>query len=228
MPRQARIVLPGYPHHIIQRGHNRRAVFARQADYRLYLDALQDLKKQLGCKIYAYCLMTNHVHLVIDPGDAVENLGLMMKRLAGRYTRRINHFNGRSGTVWNGRFKSSPIETDRYLLACCRYIELNPVRAKMISRPEEYPWSSYSHKVGLSFCNWLDEDPCYMELGKTRSEREICYRDWVGSSIPQGELNLIRTAIQRGQLCGSSRFVSLVEQSIGERIEPRGPGRPKL
>ena len=148
MPRGSRVVLPNYPHHIIQRGHNRQAVFSTDKDYLNYLKHLKEWKEDLGCEVYAYCLMTNHVHLIVDPGRRVENLALLMKKVAGRQTRYVNKIAGRTGTLWEGRYKSSPIQTDEYLLACCRYIELNPVRAGIVKNPEEYPWSSYRQKVG--------------------------------------------------------------------------------
>lgn len=143
MARTARVALAQCPHHIVQRGHNRRVVFVTDADRQSYLDTLAEFRHELGLKVYAYCLMTNHVHLIVDPGEDAGNLSLLMKRLAGRHTRRINRLEHRTGTSWEGRFKCSPIETDRYLLACGRYVDLNPVRAKMVTKPEEYYWSSY-------------------------------------------------------------------------------------
>jgi len=226
MPRIARVVLADHPHHVIQRGHNRASVFVEPADYMFYLNTLAKWKKSLGCKVYAFCLMTNHAHLVIDPGESVDNLGLLMKRLAGRYTRYINRSENRSGTVWNGRYKSSPIETERYLLACTRYVELNPVRARMVSAPQDYRWSSYGHKVGRARFTWLDEDPCYTSLGGSRSERESRYRGWVAASVPDDEWKLIRLAVQRGQPSGSQRFHEEISRRLGLRVESRGPGRP--
>ena len=202
-------------------------MFVDEADYRLYLDTLEEWKARLNCKLYTFCLMTNHVHLVIDPGDAAASLGLLMKRLAGRYTRYVNRIERRSGTVWNGRFKSSPIETDRYLMACCRYVELNPVRAKMVASPEQYRWSSFNDKIGPSSRRLLDEDPGYAELGATRSERATRYREWIRASVPEGEWERIRLAVQRGQLTGGARFQELVERRTRRRIESRGPGRPR-
>jgi len=139
MPRTARIILPAYPHHIIQRGHNRQSVFACEDDYRYYLENLAEWKERFACKVYAFCLMTNHVHLIVKPGEDAENLSRLMKRLAGRQTRFVNRQEGRSGTLWEGRFKSSPIESNSYLLACCRYVEMNPVFAGMCDDPAEYP-----------------------------------------------------------------------------------------
>src|SRR5437762_2638769 len=126
MPRMGRVILPDYPHHIVQRGHNRQPVFAAKGDYQRYIDTLIAYKDIYGVKVYAYCLMTNHVHLLLGPEDR-RGLAQLMKRLAGRHTRYHNTLEGRTGTLWESRYKSSPVDTDDYLLACLRYIELNPV-----------------------------------------------------------------------------------------------------
>ena len=150
MPRMGRLVIPDYPYHVIHRGHNRAPVFASDSDYQYYLDNLLELKTNLGCKVYAYCLMTNHVHLMIDPGDNPDNLALLMKGVAGRQTRYINRLERRTGTLWEGRYRSSIVCKDTYLLACCRYIEMNPVRAMMVNHPGEYRWSSF--EIGRASC----------------------------------------------------------------------------
>ncbi|MCK4790981.1 MAG: transposase [Desulfobacteraceae bacterium] len=227
MPRKARVVLPNCAHHVVQRGHNRQAVFVEDRDYQHYLDTLIEWKLVLGIKVYAYCLMTNHVHLVIDPGDEPDNLGILMKRLAGRQTRMVNILERRTGSLWEGRYKSSPIQTDNYLLACCRYVELNPVRANMVSRPEEYHWSSYRFKTGLEN-DWLDLDPCYLGLGENAQQRQERYQRWVDDAIPEDEWKLIRDAVQRGQLTGNQGFVEEVEKKVGIRVELRGRGRPAV
>jgi putative transposase len=228
MPRCGRVVLPNTPHHIVQRGHNKQLVFAEGSDYRYYLDTLATFKTRLDIKVYAFCLMSNHVHLIMQPGEAVAELGALMKHLAGRQTRFVNRQAARSGTLWEGRYKSSPIETDAYLLACCRYVELNPVRARMTDAPSSYPWSSYRWHAGESAeFAWLDVDPCYAALGSTAEARATAYRDFVRGAIPDGEWRLIREALQRGQLTGSARFTDQVESMVRRRIEHRGRGRPR-
>jgi putative transposase len=202
-------------------------VFASDEDYLYYLDNLKEGKDDLRCKIYAYCLMPNHVHLIVDPGEKVENLALLMKRVSGRQTRYVNKIKGRRGTLWEGRYKSSPIEVDKYLLACCRYVELNPVRAGIVDDPAKYKWSSYRYKVGIGNLDWLDLDPCYKGLGSTEKECEERYVEWMRASIPVGEWEIIRQAVQRLQLTGSNRFVEEVAKKIGSRVEFRGQGRPK-
>ncbi len=228
MPRTGRVVVPNCAHHIVQRGHNRQAVFAGEGDFRYYLDTLKRWKIELGVKVYGYCLMTNHVHLIVEPPDEVAMLARLMKRLAGRQTRHVNRLEGRRGTLWESRYKSSPVQTEAYLLACCRYVDLNPVRARMVASPQEYRWSSYRAKAGLEESSWIDEDPCYTSLGETPEQRRERYSAFVRAAIPNGEWDLIREAVQRGQLTGNGRFVDDVEQVTGRRIEPRRPGdRPR-
>lgn len=227
MARTPRLVLADWPHHVIQRGHNRQPVFQSSADFQAYLANLEEWKQKIGCQVYAYCLMPNHVHLIINPGPKAASLALLMKRVAGRYTRRINLQTNRTGTLWESRYKSSPIETDVYLLACCRYVELNPVRANLVKKPEDYPWSSYCAHVGLGTVSWLDEDPCYAGLGPTPADRYSRYAHWVADAIPAGELTAIRQAIHREQLTGSQMFISEIQSRTGRRLEPRGRGRPR-
>lgn len=226
MPRIGRIVLPYYPHHVVQRGHNRQVVFAEPRDYTRYLETLASFKDEYGVKVYAYCLMTNHVHLLLAP-ETMAGLGQLMKRLAGRQTRYHNRLEGRTGTLWESRYKSSPVDSERYLLACSRYIELNPVRARMVAMPEDYGWSSCRFHVGQSACEWLDEDPCYRMLGTERAIRQERYQQFLRQGIPEGEWKTIREAIRRGQLTGTDRFIDEVETILGKRIEKRRPGRPR-
>lgn len=226
MPRTARLVIPNYPHHIIHRGHNRQPVFMSDDDYLYYLDNLNEWKSKLQCQLYAYCLMTNHVHLILDPGDNEENLAKLMKRIAGRQTRYVNKLEKRTGTLWEGRYKSSPISADSYLMACSRYIELNPVRACLVDHPGSYQWSSYGEKTGGNF-KIVDPDPFYLGLSADPEKRKEKYAEWVLSAIPEGELELIRAATQRGQLTGGSKFYDLVAERLGQRVEARKPGRPR-
>ena len=149
-----------------------------------------------------------------------------MKRIAGRQTRRVNKIEKRTGSLWEGRYKSSPISTNEYLMACCRYVELNPVRAGMVTEPGKYRWSSYRTKVGQGNDKWLDFDSYYMGLANTKRQRAKKYVEWVKGSILEGELLLIRQSLQRGQLTGSARFVDEVEEKIKRRVEFRGQGRP--
>ncbi|MEM7317041.1 MAG: transposase [Planctomycetota bacterium] len=227
MPRRARDIIPNTPHHITQRGHNRLSVFAERVDYEYFLGNLFEWKELLDLKLHAWCLMTNHVHLIVEPGENPDNVGALMRRIAGRQTRWVNKLEGRTGTLWGGRYHASPIQTHRYLLGCSRYIELNPVRAKMTARPEDYEWSSYRAKIGLAEEPGLDLDGCYLGLGRDRSAQQSAYAAFVGSGISEQEYALIHNGIQRNQLTGDQSFVDEIERRIGKRIEPRGHGRPR-
>lgn len=227
MPRSARIVLPELPHHVTQRGHNRQDIFPAPDDFQRYLATLREFKQVFEIKVLAYCLMTNHVHLILQPGPDTAGLGLLMKRLAGRQTRWFNRQHGRSGTLWESRYKSSPIETDRYLLACSRYVELNPVRAAMVERPADYAWSSYRQRTGPEAERWLDADPCFEALGATDAVRRERYAAFVAEAAAAEELTLIREAARRGQVTGGAGFIARVEAMAGHRIGRTGPGRPK-
>lgn len=227
MPRTGRIVLPGYPHHVVQRGHNRQAVFVSPNEFHRYLKDIRELKDEFDVRVYAYCLMTNHVHLLLAPDSSASDLGRFMKALAARATRHRNRLEGRTGTLWESRYKSSPVETNHYLLACCRYIELNPVRAGMARRPGGYPWSSFPQRMGEDKDDWIDRDPCYLALANSENARRLRYRRFLDEAIPAGEWDLLREALQRGQLTGNDRFVDEIEAISGRRVEHRRRGRPR-
>ena len=220
-------MIPNTPHHVMQRGHNRQVVFSSEEEFQYYRENLTIYKKQFGCKVYAYCLMTNHVHLIVNPGNNLESLSLLMKRLAGRQTRYVNKLEKRSGSLWEGRFKSSIISSREYLLACCRYIDLNPLRAGLVNDPKDYLWSGYNHKAGGIVDTVLDLDSNYRALGNTLQERQSAYKEYVTQTIPDEELHLIRLAIQRNQLTGSDRFRMYLEKKHKVVISNRGQGRPK-
>lgn len=156
MPRKARVLVPRYLHHIVQRGHNRKAVFVTDNDYLYYLSDLKEWKKELRIKLYAWCLMTKHIHIIAQPGDEAISLSLLMKRVNGRQTAYVTKLEDRSGSLWEERYKESPIQMDSYLLSCCRYVELNPVRARMVKSAEDYPRSCYQERseVAVDKC-WI-------------------------------------------------------------------------
>ena len=187
MPRSGRVVLPSYPHHIVQRGHNRQVVFSDEGDYEYFLASLREGKMAYGVKVYAYCLMANHVHLVLEPPEEVAMLGKLMKHLAGRQTRYANRLEGRKGTLWESRYKSSAIQTENYLLACCRYVELNPVRSHIVDEPAQYRWSSYRSQIGDEQGSWLDPIPCCTSFGNTPEKRCARYKEYVSGAIPEDE-----------------------------------------
>lgn len=226
MPRKPRLVIPGYPHHIILRGNNKNAVFYNDSDRIFFLNCLKDAKKKTESKIYAYCLMTNHIHLLVNPSSE-DGLSNMIQSIGSRYVQNINHKYRRTGTLWEGRFKSSVVNNDRYLLACSRYIELNPLRANIVQKLEDYPWSSYLFKTGRKFDALLDEDPIYAGLGTTREERQKNYKKWFLANIPEDEIDLIRKAIQKEGILGDKNFIQDVAKIVGRNDFLNHRGRPK-
>lgn len=226
MGRNPRIFLPDYPIHVVQRGHDRRAVFCRSSDHAYYLDNLVEAKAKFGICVYAYCLMSNHVHLILAPCNEPSAISALMKTIAARQTRYSNKRLGRSGTLWEGRFKASLIDTDRYLLACMRYVDLNPVRAAIVDAAEDYEWSSYRAHAGFKSSSIVDIPDSFRKLGGTDIERYQAYKDLVTAGSSDSEIALIRSALQRNQLTGGSGFMRKVAAKTGMRIEARGRGRP--
>lgn len=227
MPRSPRIAFPGYPHHIVQRGHSRNAVFFTEFDRADYLATLQECRDHFALRVYGYCLMTNHVHLIVDPGHDARRLSMLMKRLAGRHSRRMNRLLQRSGSLWESRFHCSPIETDRYLLTCGRYVDQNPVRARIVARLEDFAWSSYRARAGFDEGSWLDEDPALKDLASTPERRYEVYRRLAAVPASNLELKTIRDALQRNQLTGTADFVEKIAAGSGVTVSTRAPGRPK-
>lgn len=226
MPRKARILVPNCPHHLVQRGHNRKAVFLEARDYRYYLDNLKEWKPKLEIKIYAWCLMTNHIHLIAEPGSDAMTIAQLMKRVNGRQSAYVNKFEGRTGSLWEGRYKGSPIQQENYFLRCCRYVELNPVVAGMVRHPQASPWSSYTDRISGAGSGLLDEHECYRRLGRSSVERTSEYVAFLSENIPTKESKFISDAVTRNQLTGNERFVDEIEHRIELRVLNRGRGRP--
>ena len=222
MPRIGRVVAPNMPHHVVQRGHNRNAVFVDDRDYSYYLDTLCEWTPKLRVKVYAWCLMTNHVHLLLDPGEDGKNIGLLMKRLAGRQTRHANKLENRTGSLWDGRYKMSIVDSDEYFLQCCRYIELNPVTANMVIRPENYRWSSYGENAGLLPSGIVNRHG-FTEFGGVSFER---YQEFVALGTPSYESDFISRRLESNRLTGGKKFVEEIELRTGFRLDYKLPGRP--
>jgi putative transposase len=212
--------------HIIQRGNNRAACFYAQADYDLYLHYLGALSLELGCEVHAYVLMTNHVHLLLTPSQR-ESASLLMKRLGQRYVQHVNRTYGRSGTLWEGRFRSCIVAEESYLLRCYRYIEMNPVRAGMAADPRAYRWSSHRFNAGGARSGFLVAHPCYLELGASAAERRAAYSVLFRSPIDSVDVDEIRLATNANYALGSTRFQREVESAVGRRARRGRPGRPR-
>ena len=225
MPRRSRLNLTEVPQHLIQRGNNRQATFFAEEDYQYYLQWLADAAKKYDCRIYAYVLMTNHVHLLASTARPY-GLSFMMQNLGRYFVRYINHGYRRSGTLWEGRFKASLVDSETYFLRCCRYIECNPVRAGMVLAPGQYSWSSYrSHAFGAAD-KLLAVHEQYARLGNSEEERQQAYRDLFRSELDGKELAENRDTVNRGWPLGSDRFKDEIERTLGCAARPPRRGRP--
>jgi putative transposase len=226
MPRKPRFYLPDVPAHVIQRGNNRQAVFFSEDDYRAYLGWLNEGAVQHGCVIHAYVLMTNHVHLLVTP-EARESISRMIQYVGRRYVTYVNHQYGRSGTLWEGRHKGSIISSDAYLLACSRYIELNPVRAGMVEAPGDYRWSSYRSNAIGEYSPFLKPHAIYLALGDTPGSRHHAYRELFRNALDSTQIHDIRSAVQTGTPLGNDRFREQVEQALRCKVGHTRRGRPR-
>ena len=225
MARLPRLCAPGHPHHVIQRGNNRQDVFRDAADCERYLALLAEAAPNCGVAVHAYVLMTNHVHLLLTPNDDA-GLSRLMQALGRRYVVWFNKRHARTGTLWEGRFRSSVIESERYLFACSRYIELNPVRAGMVSDPAEYRWSSYRHHIGLRPDPLIREHPLIWLLGNTPFERQAAYRQLFDQPGAAQEAEQLRAGVQGGWAIGAGAFVATIGQQTGRRPVRGHSGRP--
>jgi|SRR5882672_1809488 len=226
MPRRARLRLAGLPLHLIQRGNNHSACFYADEDYSLYLRHLEELSRKFRCVVHAYVLMTNHVHLLLTPARQ-DSASLLMKHLGQRYVQYVNRTYRRSGTLWEGRFRSSIVQEQGYLLRCYRYIELNPVRAGMVRHPREYAWSSYRGNAGLRASRLLTPHEEHLALGKSREARHTAYQTLFRSALDQEDLNEIRSAANGGYALGNERFRAEIAAMLGRRAERGLSGRPR-
>lgn len=227
MARLPRLDLPQVPQHIVQRGNNREPCFASEEDYSRYRQDLADAAAHCGCAIHAYVLMTNHVHLLVT-GAARGAVSRMMQRLGRHYVVYFNALYQRTGTLWEGRFKSSLIDSHRYLLTCYRYIELNPVRAAMVADPADYHWSSYRCNALGEMDSLITPHPLYLALGAVASSRQSAYRDLFKSALGDDELADIRNHVQQQRALGTSRFQEEIEALLGRKAVLRPRGRPRI
>jgi putative transposase len=225
MPRRARLRVENLPLHIIQRGNNRGACFFDAPDYQVYLQNLGRLAESFECSVHAYVLMTNHVHLLLTP-TRVDGASLLMKNLGQRYVQYVNRVYGRSGTLWEGRFRSSLVQSQRYFICCQRYIELNPVRAAMVARTGDYAWSSYrANALGVSD-PLIRPHPEYLALGAHEDERQAAYRGLFEEDLPLPMIERIRAAANSGYAFGSPEFEIDLARQLGRRTVKGLPGRP--
>lgn len=210
MPRCARTIVPGVALHVIQRGNNRGHCFFGDGDRLAYMRYLHKFALEAGCSVHAYCLMTNHVHLLLTPHEP-DACTVLMKNLNQHYVQHINRVHGRTGNLWEGRYRSCLAATERYVLACYCYVELNPVRAGMVALPEEYVWSSYRSNAQASPDSLLLPHPAFLALGEDHSHSRHAYRGLVQGALDPRLMEEIRSATRSGRALG---------------VEPRNRGRP--
>lgn len=225
MARLPRLVIPFQPHHVIQRGVDRQVIFRETEDYVTFLSWLRDASRQFKISIHAYVLMTNHLHLLVTPAD-VEGLARMMQWVGRYYVPYFNQKYDRVGTLWQGRYKATVVDSEQYFMICSRYVELNPVRAGIVATPGEYPWSSYLHHVGLKLDTLIVEHPLYWAMGNTPFEREVAYKQMAEQALTSEQMAQLHYATNKGWVLGSEKFKHHLEQQGNLRVRPAKRGRP--
>jgi len=229
MARLPRYVIPGQSQHIIQRGNNRQAIFASEADYQFFRDALVDAADRHGLAIHAYVWMTNHLHLLATPGYD-DSISKVFQSVGRKYVQYFNYTYRRSGTLWEGRYRATVVDSEQYLLTLMRYIELNPVRAGMVTHPREYPWSSYAFNAlgdtGLN-STWLTQHEEYVRLGRNAEDRQGAYRQLFRAAISGVDLKAIRESTHKGWALGGEHFKEQIEALSQRQATSKGVGRPR-
>ena len=225
MARLARLSVPGHPYHVIQRGNNRQPIFRSDADREKMRSLLAENAAQFDVAIHAYVLMDNHFHLLVTP-HAHDGLPKMMQAVGRRYVRHFNDTHQRSGTLWEGRYKSALVQSERYLLACMVYLDLNPVRAGIVGRAQDYPWSSHAHYVGLRNDRLVTPHALVWELGNTPFARESRYGELVQAGISQEQYRALGQSVTSGWVLGDPGFVAGLQGRTPRRLTPSVPGRP--
>lgn len=227
MARKPRFTIPGIPQHIIQRGNNRDPCFFAEDDYLRYLEVLGESAQKNGVAVHAYVLMTNHVHLLATPGHE-HGIFHMMQDLGRKYVRYINNAYQRSGTLWEGRFKASLVDSQAYLLTCMRYIELNPVRACMVSHPGEYRWSSYACTAAGGVDKLITSHPIYEALDGVVERQRYLYRELFRVHMEDSQIHEIREALSQELVLGRNDFKDRIEQMTCRQARPGKTGRPRV
>ena len=227
MARLPRLTLPGHLHHVIQRGNNRQPIVKTDADREVLLELVGEYAKKHQVAINAYVLMDNHVHLLLTPGTA-DGVPRMMQAIGRRYVRHFNARHGRTGTLWEGRYRSTLLQAERYLLPCMAYLDLNPVRAGLVTDPAQHVWSSHRHYVGQGSDRRITPHPAYWRLGNTPFAREAAYAELVRSGLSAAQLTVITNALLHGWALGEPDFMAALQAQTDRRVSKGKPGRPPL
>ena len=225
MARLPRLTLAGYPHHVIQRGNNRQTIFTSTADYQHLLGLIEENAKKFEVDVHAYVLMTNHFHLLATPQND-KGLPLLMQAVGRSYVRYFNDSRGRSGSLWEGRYRSTLIETDRYLLTCMAYIDLNPVRAGMVGEPLDYAWSSHAFYVGARTEKLITPHGLFWDLANTPFGREAAYAELVRAGVSAEQQSALTKSALAGWALGDVDFVTDLQNRTERRVNMAKAGRP--
>lgn len=225
MARLPRLVVPHQPHHVIQHGNDRQLIFRDADDHLAFLKWMREAARHFKVAIHAYALMPNHLHLLATPSDSL-GLGRMMQWIGRHYVPYFNQKYDRTGTLWQGRYKATVIDSERYFLICSAFIELNPVRAGLASTPEEYAWSSYAHHIGTKSDPVVTDHALYWGLGNTPFGREAAYKSLLEQGLSAQEIRTVTEATSKGWALGSDRFKAQLEKSVKRRVQPARRGRP--
>ena len=225
MARQPRLALPGYPHHVIQRGNNRQPIVLDEADRRMLYSLWLEESKRHKVAVNAYVLLDNHFHMLLTP-PSDEAMSLMMQSVGRTYVRYFNKRHNRSGTLWEGRYKSSLIDSEGYLLTCMAYIDLNPVRAGLAESAEDFSWSSYKHLAGQSIDKLVTPHALYWGLGNTPFAREAAYAEFVAGGLSVATQKALTESALKGRVVGRPDFLTSLEKNTQRQILPQKAGRP--
>ena len=225
MARQPRLALPGYPHHVIQRGNNRQPIVLDEADRKMLYSLWLEESQRHKVAVNAYVLLDNHFHMLLTP-PSDEAMSLMMQSVGRSYVRYFNKRHSRSGTLWEGRYKSSLIDSEAYLLTCMAYIDLNPVRAGMAESAEDFSWSSYKHLAGQNIDKLVTPHALYWDLGNTPFAREAAYAEFVAGGLSAATQKALTESALKGRVVGRPDFLRSLEKSTQRQILPQKSGRP--
>ncbi len=225
MARLPRLNLPGLPHHVVQRGNNQQAVFAGVDDYALLLSLLDDSAQSFKVALHAYVLMPNQFQLLATP-ETEDGLPLMMQALGRRYVRYFNDAQGRSGSLWEGRYRSTVLQPERHLLHSMALIDTAPVRAGLAAEPRDHPWSSHGHYIGLRNDRLITPHALFWTLGNTPFAREAAYADLVHTGLTEAEQQRLGDAVLRGWALGDAAFVANLQKRTERRVSKASAGRP--
>lgn len=227
MARLARLAVGGLPHHIVHRGHNGQSVFLDVADREFFCHLLLEVGREHAVALHAYVLMDSDFHLLLTPVHATD-LSRLMQGLGRRYVRYFNDRYGRKGTLWEGRYRSTLLQAERYLMACMAFMDLSPVREHWVVRAADYPWSSYGHYAGVRTDSALSPPAQYWALGNTPFAREAAYADMVSQGLPSAVCSALAESAIRGWALGDAGFVAQTQNKTKRRITKATPGRPVL